>query len=444
MNKRRWYILLVLALVVGLAVAGVGGALAAVPGPTGTFASGFTIQNLSNSTANCQFVLYDSSGTAAYTSASIQITAGGSNFTYVPNLSGLASGQYSGVVSCDQQVSVVVNSASANSGASYAGVASPSTTWYAPNAFNNYYNYYTNFVVQNASSSPVDVQVDIIDSAGNVVVTQTVSSLAPYAYANLEQEGLSALATNQAYSAKITGTGPLAVESNIYGKSSVDNQYFAYSPFTQGSTTAYAPVIMNNYYGYFTALTVQNLGTATAAVTVTYGSGQTQTANINASASAVFYTPASGVPVGTLTSAKIESTQPVVAIVNTANSYNRASTYAAFASGSTKVSAPIVLKRYYNYNTSVTCQNIGTSATDITITYSNGATSTQSGVAANGTALFYQPNETGLSDGFNGSATITSSGQPIVCVVNEDMNEGAQATTSFDQLFTYEGFPVGP
>jgi hypothetical protein len=34
---------------------------------------------------------------------------------------------------------------------------------------------------------------------------------------------------------------------------------------------------------------------------------------------------------------------------------------------------------------------------------------------------------------------VTSSGEPIVCVTNEDQNEGTLATTSFDQLFSYEG-----
>jgi hypothetical protein len=76
----------------------------------------------------------------------------------------------------------------------------------------------------------------------------------------------------------------------------------------------------------------------------------------------------------------------------------------------------------------------------MTITYSNGATSSGNNIAANGTWLFYQPNETGLLDGFNGSATITSSGQSIVCVVNQDQNEGSLGSTIFDMLDAYEGF----
>jgi hypothetical protein len=416
-----------------------------VPGPSGTFSSGFTIQNLSTAVATCSYQFFTTTSTAAYSSATFTIAVNASAFTYVPNISGLASGQYSGVVSCDQQVSAVVNTASANSGGSYSGVGTTATTWYAPNAFNNYYGFYTNFVVQNATDAPVDVTVQIINSSGAVVATQTKTGLAASAYQNFEQTGLGGLAANVAYSAKITGTGALAVESNIFGSSATQYELYSYVPFTAGSTTAYVPVIMKAYYGYLTALTVQNIGTAATTVTVTYGTGATQTQSINASASYVFYTPnVAALPDGTLTSAKITSTgsQPIVALVNEQNSYHRAASYTGFATGSTKVSLPIVLKRYYNYNTSVTCQNVGTANTNMTITYSNAATKTISGVGANGTALFYQPNEAGIANGFNGSATVTSSSQPIVCVTNEDMNEAPQSTTSYDQLFSYEGSPV--
>jgi len=411
-----------------------------VPGPTGTFGSAFTIQNMSAVIATCSYQFFDTLGVAAYTSASFTIPANGSNFTYVPNIAALASGQYSGVVSCDQQVSAVVNSGSTNSGGSYGAVSSTGTTWYAPNAFNNYYNYYSNFVVQNATSSPVDVTLEVINASGAVVATQTATAVPAFAYVNFEQAGLAGLSANVAYSAKITGTGALAVESNIYGSGTTDNELYSYSPFPGGSLTAYAPVIMNNYYGYLTALTVQNLGAVAANVTVTYGTGLTQNQLIPSASSFVFYTPSSGLPSGTLTSAKITSDQNIVALVNEQNSYHRAASYTSFAAGSTTVSVPIVLRRYFNYSTSVTCQNIGAAATDMTITYSNAVTSTQTGIAANGTALFYQPNEVGLADGFNGSATIASTGQPIVCVANEDQNEGTLATTVFDQLFSYEGF----
>jgi hypothetical protein len=413
-----------------------------VPGPAGTFSSAFTVQNLGTAIANCTYQFFDAAGTAVVTSATFQIAIGGSSFTYVPNVAGLASGQYSAVVSCDQQVSAVVNTSSPNSGGSYGGINTTSTTWYAPNAFNNYYNFFTNFVVQNATGSPVDMTVQIIDPSGTIVATQTASAVPAYASHNFEQSGLAGLSANVAYSAKITGTGALAVESNIYGTGSVTNQLYSYTPFSGGSLTAYAPVVMKNYYGFSTALTVQNLGSATAHVTVTYGTGLVQTANVGVSASAVFYTPNTTLNNGTITSAKVTSDQNIVVLINETGNYLRAASFTAFSAGSMKVSVPIVLKHYYSYNTSITCQNVGTATTNITVTYNDGTTETLSNIAANGTALFYQPNNASLANGFNGSAMITSSSQPIVCVANEEQSDGTYATTSADLLFSYEGVPV--
>lgn len=413
-----------------------------IPGPSGTFSSAFTIQNQGAAIANCTFQFY--AGSLVYTSAAFQIAVGGSYFTYVPNLVGLANGQYSGVVSCDQQVGAVVNTSSPQSGGSYVGVdgSRVGTTWYAPNAFDNYYGYFSNFVVQNATASTISVTVQLINSAGTVVATQNNSSVAPYASASFEQTGLAALATNQSYSAKIIANGNVAVESNIFGSGASAVQLYSYTPFSGGSTVAYVPQIMKNYYGYVTSLNVQNLSASSTVVTVTYGTGLSRSSTVNGNSTWVLYTPnETGLPNGTLTSAKIQSSgAPIVALVNEQNSAQRAASYTGFASGTTTVRTPIIMKRYYNYNTSVACQNIGSASTNITINYSNGASSSANNVLQNGMALFYQPNEVGIANGFNGSATITSSGGvPIVCVVNEDQNEAPYGTQNMDQLFAYEG-----
>ena len=142
-----------------IAVAGV---LAAVPGPGGPYSSAYRVQNLSTSaTATCSYQFFDSAGAVAYTSATITIDPGKSDYVYVPGLT-LNSGTYSGLVSCDQPVAAVVNFSDANSGASHNGIASPATVWYAPGIYNNFHGYYSNMVVQNASGTgPVNITVEI-------------------------------------------------------------------------------------------------------------------------------------------------------------------------------------------------------------------------------------------------------------------------------------------
>jgi hypothetical protein len=439
MNKYLKLLMVVLALaLLPVAVA------AETPAPGGPFNTAFRIQNLGTEAATCTFGFYDANGTTQFSSGSLApIGVGESLLVYVPDLA-VDPGMYSGVVSCSQEVAAVVNYSDSNSGASYSGVSGSevATTLYAPGIYDNYYGYYSNVVVQNASSAVIDIDVEIYASGNPTpVATQSATDVEANGFAYFEQEGLAQLATNQFYSAKIVGTGQVAAVVNIYGRGGVAEQLYSYNPFASGSTTAYAPVILNSYYGYNSALIIQNLGTSNADVTITYTDGTEKTTTIAPGAADSRYTPAEGIPSGAngLWGAEVECTngQPIVVLVNESTGMNRAASYSGFASGARTVSAPIVMKRYYFYNTSITCQNIGTGPADLSVSYSGVSVATSyDNVPVNSTQLIYQPGESSLSNNWIGSATITSD-QDIVCVVNEDMNEAPQVSQSMDQLYAY-------
>jgi hypothetical protein len=436
-----------------LAIVGVllmlGGLVPAVgadtPAPGGPFNTAFRVQNLGGAPAHCLAEFYDSGGTSAGSTSLPEIPVGESGYIYVPtDVPGLADGRYAAVISCDQDVAAVVNYSDPDSGASYSGVGAGelSDTLYAPGIYDNYYNYYTNVAVQNVSGGLNDITLAIYEPGNPTPVhTNTQSNVAANGYVTFEQEGLPQLNTNQFYSARVSGTGDIAAIVNIYGKGPADNQLYSYNPVASGSTTAYAPVIMDNYYGYNSALVIQNMGASSANVTITYGTGDVKTTTIAPGAADSRYTPVEGLGAGTLTGAKVECTngQPIVVLVNESNAYNRAASYVGVASGATTVRAPIVLKTYYKWNSSVTCQNVGSAAATMTIEYGGIATTTTSpSIAVGDTRLFYQPDETQLSNNWIGSATITSA-QPIVCVVNQDQNEAPDATMVMDQLYAYNG-----
>ncbi|HID64257.1 MAG TPA: hypothetical protein EYP49_16180 [Anaerolineae bacterium] len=345
-------------------------------------------------------------------------------------------------MSCDQEVAAVVNFSDPDSGASYSGVTEVADTMYAPGIYDNYYNYYSNVVVQNASGGTIDITLEIYEPGNPTpVYTDTRTNVPANGFVNFEQEGLTQLADNQFYSAKIIGTGNIAAIVNIYGKGPYDDQLYSYNPFSSGSTVAYAPVIMNAYYGYNTALVIQNMGTSDAQVTITYSEGTVKNTTIAPGAADSRYTPLEGLATGLLTGAKIECTngQPIVVLVNESTDKNRAASYSGFAAGSTTVRAPIVMRRYYKYNTSITCQNIGTADATMAISYGGIAgTTTSPSVPMNGIYMFYQPTDPLLTDNFIGSATITSA-ENIVCVVNEDMNEPPERDQIMDQLYAYNG-----
>jgi hypothetical protein len=428
-----------------------------VPAPGAGFLSAFKVQNISSTGATCSFAFYDAAGATKFTSASISIGSGGSALIYLGDAAtfgSLASGSYSGVVSCDQQAAAVVNfsqgSGLNSSGDNYAGIGTPATTWYAPALYNNFYNYYTNVIVQNATASTVNITLNIYPPGSSTAVsTQTQSNVPAYASVSFDQNGLAGLSPNVSYSAQIIGTGNIAPVVNIYGSGGgVDWQLYSYNPFASGSTTVYAPINLSDFYGYNSAMAIQNIDTAAANVTVTYGTGQTWSGTIQPSSSQVLVAKQapSSIPANTSTGATITSTngKNLVVLVNQSNAYGRAGSYAGFAAGKTTSWMPTIFRRFYFFNSAVQCQNVGSSATTMTITYytTTGAvvgSTTSPSVAINGVTPFYNFLDSNLTDGNSYGAKVTSS-QNIVCVVNEDINEGAGATTYQDQFYSYDGF----
>lgn len=420
--------LVVLAALVAMAIP----VAAQVPGPGGPYNSAFTVQNLEAQDATCVFSLYDSSGTAAYDSSEFTVPGEGSYFVYVGNLT-VSDGQYSAVISCDREVAAVANMTDPSRAASYSGFRTEETgdTLYAPGVYKNYYGFTSNVVVQNATSDPIDVDLEIYQPGSSTPVeTFSETSVPGNTSVSFDQGDL---ASDGLYSAKIVATGEVAGVADIWNNA---GQLYSYNAFGSGATVAYAPVLMSDYYGFNTALTVQNLGSNSTDVTVTYSGGITHTETVAAGSSQLFYTPNEGLGSGWIGSAKVESDgEPIVALINEEGALNRAASYSGFTGGSTTANAPIVLKDYYGYSTSITCQNIGDAATDITITYSDpSATSTtESNVPVNGTVLFYQPNVAGLPTSFNGSAIITAD-EEIVCIVNENQVDNP---ASEDWLLAY-------
>lgn len=439
-------LLVVLALLLVLPLAGASAAPSTAGVPGGPFSTAFRVQNLGTDAANCSYAVYSDAGAASFTASLSPIAVNDSGYIFTPSVSGFPSGTFAGVVSCNQPVATVVNFSDPTKGDTYVGTTSPAPTLYIPSAYKNYFNYFTSFRIQNATATGQTVSVDYFAPGATTPTVHTTVALAGNGAATIDQSAVSGLLPNVSYSAKITGSSPLAATVSIFGNtgSSVANQLYAFSAFSGGATTIYAPVVMRNYYTNNTATTIQNIGSAAATVKLTYSNGTVKNYNIAQNSSQVvldFNEPT--LSANTLYSSKIESTngQPLIVTVNESTpTTNRASTYEGMPSGGKTVVAPIVMKRYFKYNSAVTCQNIGAAATNIRVTYSGTAVSNKTVVTAlavGKAALIYQPAETGLANGYIGSATI-SADQNIVCEVNQDQNEGADAAVPNDQLFAYD------
>lgn len=204
------------------------------------------------------------------------------------------------------------------------------------------------------------------------------------------------------------------------------------------------------------SLQVQNLGTVNATIQIDY---YDQAGNLISAATQIFSNVAPGasinvyhgtlaaLPDGFIGSVVVSSSQPIVAIGNEIVEYGATSgnsSYSGVSAPGDVVYAPLVMRNYggSQWSTQLAVQNAGAASTTVTIEYYDstgspvsGATENQA-IAGNGSAVFSQWDNAGLSDGFIGSAKISaaSASDTIAVVVNE---------IAGTRLVTYNGFYGG-
>lgn len=431
--------LLVVLLILAVVAVSHGSVFAAITVPGGPFASSLQIQNLGAIDASVSIQYINSAGTVVHTT-SHTIVSGDVLSIYVPAQASLASGEYSVVVSANQPVAAVSNFSDSDSGASYSGASVGSLSWGFPAVYDNYYGYYTEIYAQNIAAAQ-DITLQVY-APGNAVpvFTNTKTAVPMNSSVNWSLKDLTQLNTNVSYSASVTAAGEVVAIGNTYGSGTAAPQLYSYNGFSTGAKTFYVPALYKSYYGWNAAMSIQNVSTTAAAVTVTYSGGFSKDYAIQPNSAVAIYIPAETALPSGLMSATVTSDQDVAVSVNISNNSNRAATYNGVDNATTTVFAPNVMKRYYKYSSSVTCQNLGAVATTMTISYAGqvGATETSASIAPKASWEVYLPAKTALPDGYNGSATVTAA-QPIACVINSNMNEGAEATQSMDQLFSYNG-----
>jgi hypothetical protein len=415
----------------------------------------FQVINLGTAPANCTYDIYSNAGGAASFSQAIASTipVNGSVLVYTGAAANggtlIPAGVNSGVVSCDQEVSAVVVFQNDLKRDAYVATKTPANTMYVPVAYKNYYDFSSSIRVQNTSATAQTVAMSYYAPNATTPTTTKNVALAANGSASIDQSTIAELANGVSYSVKLVGTAPIAVNVAIFGVVGrpYEPQLYAYNGFAAGDLKVYTPVVLNNYYGFNTATTVLNVGNAVATVKRTYSNGQVDNFTLQPNASNVMLDFNSAkLPKGNfLYSSVIESTQPVVVVVNQSSTASqRATSYAGLPSngGATTVFAPSVVKRFYGYNSSIACQNVGAAATSVSVQYT-GSTNVPTkqviaSLAPGAVGQIYQPSEVALPNGFSGSAVVTAS-QNLVCVVNQDQNEAPYATQVKDVFASYEG-----
>lgn len=186
---------------------------------------------------------------------------------------------------------------------------------------------------------------------------------------------------------------------------------------------------------------VLNMGSDDAKITIVYynpdgSEAARQNDTIPREGSKTYLGATMQAPAGFQGSVVISSDQPVIAITNLLNSLTAprlADSYSGFSGGATTINLPLIQRGNFGTNSWITVQNAGSADATVTVSYNPGLV----GSAAKDTATikpgaahtFYQKNNAALGERFIGSAKITTNGQPVVAIVNQENDAGTSLLT---------------
>lgn len=465
---------IVVLVVVMLVVAGV--VLAAPPGSG--WKSGQQVQNVGGSNAQVLLTAYDQTGASFDCSKTgADSLAPGASITYLTDTDCMVTAGFLGsaVVSADQPIAAIVNVNNKGTGLAagqYQGTdgADIATEIVFPLVKNDHNGRTTTFYVQNASSSPNDITATF--SVLGVTYTKSYTGVPANAMVIVSPADTTPVmpsGSGNVGSLKVVGTQPIAGSSLEHQTAApVGDNLQASKAFTaaDGANTVYCPLYRNQHTskGQTTGAQVQNVGGAAVDVKFTVNAGGSSfgpyNANIAPGASHTFFagslSPA--LPAGTVGSATIESTGPVVAVVNdkgTSGGYERVTTYACFGSGGTSVNVPLAKEHAGGNTTGVQVQNIGGSATKVTLAYkaTNGKALTiesvnaiAPGASVTAVNLYKLPDATWTvksgtpADMVNTVNGVVASGSSNLAVIANESSNGDLSTASNQDTKNFEGF----
>ncbi len=210
--------------------------------------------------------------------------------------------------------------------------------------------------------------------------------------------------------------------------------------------TVYATQLMKNYGGWNSYCAVQNTGSTEATgVQVTYYDADgnvedTDTQNIAAYASYIFDQSDDSELADGMYSAKFvgDSSHPLAVVCNFYNSGAAADSsqfhsYNGLGAGGTTLYIPRVVKDYYDYQSGLKIQNVGSEALDVTVTYTFGGTDytqTSPSIGPGQSWGPYMGSEAQLPSSMAGVSQV--SGSAIVAINSPNANKQIIATINED------------
>jgi hypothetical protein len=421
-----------------------------------TDVSSFTVQNVDVDPGTVTIVFVDEAGTQ-YQPATLNagqtnpfiLDPGEAFEVYVPGIpSGLPDGRYAVVISSNKEIVGIANLIGEGAtyfNGSYSGFQDGATTFYLPAVVHNFYGWYSLISVQNIGNNATNITVDITCEDGTTgQYTQAAVPAKASVHFDLEDTSPTGFtgATECNGSALIASGGEkIVVVDNQRAPASGNTQ--SYSGIQTGAQDLYAPALYTDYFGWNASVNIRKIGSGNTDVTVTYSDAGTSTCNLTDSVpSCLLYMPTEHASAGTFGATLSSSSLDILAVVNAANG-SQAQTYNATATGTDEIGIPSVMKTYFGWNSSVTCQNVGSSASSLNVSYNGyeGDAYDTASLDPGDTVEIYIPAESFLPDAHQGGMSISgnTSGAEITCIVNFN-NSGQMASTDGDWSMSYNAF----
>lgn len=248
----------------------------------------------------------------------------------------------------------------------------------------------SSFTVQNISDSTATVWVKFYNESGTeytpIQLDQSGTFPNPFTLSagSAKQIYVPNIPTSQLpsgrYAVVLSSDQPIAAMVGVAGDGTV-HFVGTYSGASAGANLMYLPTVTYNYYGWYSMISVQNVGASPADITVTIkcnnttavGTLQANDVPVNSS---VTWALKNITPTGFTSSttcqgsAVISSDQPIVA----ANNQNQPSTgatnsFEAYPSGSKTVFVPNLSNSYYGWNSALNIMKLGSGTTVVTVDY---------------------------------------------------------------------------
>jgi hypothetical protein len=359
------------------------------------------------------------------------LAPGESYEVYVPGIPGLPAGRYSVIISSTQEVVAIVNLIGENAAGtisyngSYSGASKGANPVYLPAFWYRKYGWNSLISIQNTGTGDANITVNFTCDGGQTgSLSKNGLKKGAAVHFDLETTNVPGLPLPGGCggSAVVTSNQPVVVVDN---QSAAGGLTQSMNTFSEGAAEVFIPALYHQFYGWDSSLNIVKIGTGNSSVSVSYSDGGSSSCSLtNLKPSCLLYMPPAHPKKGRFAATVTATGAPVVAIANAAHAANnQAQTYGGFSSGENVVGLPTVMKAYYGWDTSFTCQNVGTVNTSLNISYQGypGRAYNTKVLVPGESIEVYQPGESFLPNKYRGSVTVkanNASGE-VACIVNQ-------------------------